>query len=117
MYDRRFLRVQIIERIEQLIGPSQHFRRRESAPALREQFRHVVARNKLHHEELPVALREMIAHAGHRRVPETGEQPRFTFKSFAQELLGEETLFERDGVAEALIYGQINSAHATFANR
>src|SRR5205085_5279761 len=68
-------------------------------------------------KELPVAFREVIAHAGHRRVPQAREQTRLALKSFAQELLCEETFFERDGVAEALIYRKVNSAHATFANR
>src|ERR1051325_1764519 len=66
--NRRLLRVQIVERIEQLVGPLHHVVQGKRAALLLEHLFQVRAGDKLHDEKLPGPFREVVDHAGQRRV-------------------------------------------------
>src|SRR5690348_7899495 len=113
MNDLRILRVQVVERVEQLIGPGQDLIRRKRSALAVHHFRQVVAGDELHHEKLPVALREMIADARQRRMMQTSEQSRLALELFAQTLVRKQRLLQRYSRIETLIDGLVNGAHAT----
>src|SRR5690242_271714 len=115
MNDLRFLCVQIIERVEQLIRPRQHLVGGKRTSFTRHHLRQVVAGDVLHHEKLPVGFGKMVADARQRGMMQTCEQPRFAFELFAQTFVGKERLFQRDGGIETLIDGFIDGAHAALA--
>src|SRR5947209_13467703 len=68
VYDRRRLCVQVVERVEELVGPSEHLREGEGGAASFQHLGEVFARNVLHDEELPLALLEVVADARKSRV-------------------------------------------------
>ena len=112
MNDLRILRVQIVERIAQLIAPAQHLFLRKGTVAARQHFVKVFARNVLHHQKLPVAFVEMIAYPRQRRMMHPRQQTRLAFELLAQLLIGEQRLFQRDDSIEPLVKRLINRAHA-----
>src|SRR5947209_12213342 len=115
VYDRRMLRVQVVERVEELIGPSEHLRDGERTAAPFQHLGEVFARNVLHDEELPLALVEVVADARERRVPKVVEESRLALEGFAQVCVVEESFFQRDGPAEAPVCGDVDRAHAALA--
>src|ERR1044072_289669 len=111
MNDLRFLRMQIIESITKLIGPTENIVRREGAVAAFLHFEQVFAGNKLHHQKLAIAFIEMIAHSRQSLMVQTGEQARLTLKLFSQSFVSEQGLFESDHCIQSLIKRLVNCAH------
>src|SRR6185503_10945241 len=111
----RILRVKIVERIEQLIGPGQNLIGGKRASFTSHHLRQIVAGNKLHHEELAVAFRKMVTHARQRGMMQTSEQTRFAFELFAQPFVGKQGFFQRNGRIETLIDRLVDSAHAALS--
>src|SRR5256714_14739353 len=104
VYDRRLLRVQVVERVEELVGPCEHLRGGgQAALALAPHLFDVGAFDELHDEELTVAFREVVAHARERRVRETREQSGLSLELTTQFFVAERSLFERDRRIEAFV--------------
>src|SRR5687768_4319018 len=61
MDDLWILRVQVVERVEQLIRPGQHLIRRKRSALAHHLLRQIVARNELHDEKLTVVLGKVVA--------------------------------------------------------
>ena len=75
MNDLRILGVQIIERIEKLIGPRQYLIRRKGAAFARYHLGQIIARNKLHYEKLTVAFGKVVAHTRQGGMVHARQQP------------------------------------------
>src|ERR1043166_1360051 len=69
----RVLRVQIIERVEQLISPGQNLVGRKRSLFAGRHLRQVLAGNELHHEKLSVAFREVVANPRECRMMHSGK--------------------------------------------
>ncbi len=115
--DGRLVRVQVVERVEQLVGPAQRVRRREGAAfALLEQLREVGALDELHDEELAGLFDEVVAHFRQRGVAQVVQEVRLALEGFAQGGVVEEGLLDGDRAAEALVGGDEDGAHAAVAD-
>src|ERR1043165_4526190 len=108
----RILRVQVIERVEQLIGPGQNLVFRKRASLAIHHLRQIVAGDELHHEKLPVVFRKMVAYTRQRRMMQAREESCFTFELLPQTFLGKQRLLQRDSGVETLVDGLVNRTHA-----
>src|SRR6266446_3710176 len=111
MNDLRVLRMQIIERIQQLISPQQYLTLRKGPAPARYHLREIIAGYKLHDEKRAFTLGKVIANARQRRMMQTGEQTCFALELFAQSFLSKQCLFQRYRCIQSLIDGFINRAH------
>src|SRR5687768_15983289 len=107
----RILRVKVVKRIEQLIGPGQNLIAGERTSFASHHLRQIIAGDKLHHEKLSIAFRKMVAYTRQSRMMQTSEKPRLAFELLAQTFIGKQRLFQSDGGIETLIDGLVNCAH------
>ena len=117
MNDGRMLAVQISQCAKQLLAPLDDLVGVKRAAALFEHRHQVVAGDVLHDQELTVALGEMVADFRQRRVAQARQQSGLALEGFEHHLIGEEGLFEGDGVAEALIRSLIDRPHAALSEQ
>ncbi len=104
--------MQVVERVEQLVGPFENLREGERAARARApHLFEVGAADELHDEELPRAFVEVVAHAGQRRVRKPGEQTRLALELPPEFLAVERRFLERDGRVQALVQRLVNRAH------
>ena len=103
MDDLRILRVQVVERVEQLIRPRQNLIRRKRTALARHHLRQIVAGDELHHEKLAVAFGKMVADARQCGMMQASQQSRLAFELLAQTLVGKQRLFQRHCGIETLI--------------
>src|SRR6185369_13178096 len=68
-------------------------------------------------QKLAVAFGKMIADFRERRMAQTGQQSSFALERLEHHLVGEEGLFEGDGIAEPLICSLIDRAHAALSEQ
>ncbi len=68
VHDRRVLGVQVVERVEQAVGPAEDLLDGKSPAARLEQRREVASRDELHHQELVGVDAEVVHHHGERRM-------------------------------------------------
>ena len=80
MNDLPRVRMQIDERVEQLIGPGDHCFLRKRARLLRDDLGQVEAVNKLHHKECAVTFGKIVGDARQDRVMELRKQAGFLLK-------------------------------------
>src|ERR1044072_2036644 len=107
----RILRVQVIERIEQLIRPRQNLVCRKRASFASHHLRQIIAGDELHHEKLSIAFRKMVADTRQCRMMKTREESCFTFELLPQALLSKQRLFERDCSIKTLVDSLVNRTH------
>ena len=112
MDDLRILRVEVIERVEQLIRPGQDLIRRKRSALARHLLREIIARDELHDEKLTVALGKMVADSRKRGMMQPRQESCLTFKLLAQTFIGKQRLFQRHCRIESLIDGLVNCAHS-----
>src|SRR5688572_10037641 len=105
MNDLRFLRVKVVERIEQLIRPGQNLIGGKRTSLTRHHLRQIVAGDKLHHEKLTVVFRKVVADAWQCGMVQTSKKPRLTLELFAQTLIGKQRFFQGNSGIETLIDG------------
>src|SRR5262245_51396636 len=119
--DRRFLRVQVFERVEQLIGPSQNLRGHKDSLVLRlpvgEQLLEVLARNVLHHQELSFADSEIIGHYRQRGMTQTIEQPGLVRKGLPKLQVVVKSLLKRYRVAKLSVRRLIDRSHSSLSQQ
>src|SRR5215216_773487 len=111
MDDLRILRVQVVERVEQLIRPRQNLVRGKWTSFAIHHLRQIIAGDELHHEKLAIAFGKMVADARQCGMMQASEEPRLTLELFAQAFFGKKRLFQRHGGIEALINRFVDSAH------
>src|SRR5688500_14467686 len=107
----RILRVKVVERIKQLIGPGQNLIAGERTSFASHHLRQIIAGDKLHHEKLSVAFRKMVAHTRQCRMVQTSQKPRLAFELLSQTFIGKQRLFQGDGGIETLIDCLVDCAH------
>ena len=117
MNDGRVLAVQVSQRAEQLVTPFDDLIGIKRPATFFEHCHQVIAGDVLHHQKLAVAFGKMIADFRERRVSQTGQQSGFALERLEHHLIGEEGLFECDGIAEPLICGLIDRAHAALSEQ
>ena len=116
--DGRIDAVQIGQRIEQLIGPSQHSAMVERLSELLQRFFEVAAGHVFHHDVLPRAFVEQVAHFRQVRMRQACEQIGFALEDVAHLFGVEHAQLERNGAAaETPVAAFINRAHAALRNR
>src|SRR5262245_9674435 len=114
MNDWRLLSVNIVESVEQRLGPCRHLPAIEGPVTPNQQREEVGARNELHHQKLPSAFDEMITHPGQRGVAQSRHHSRLALELLAQYslLFAEEGLFDRHrGVAQVDRFSFVDRAH------
>jgi hypothetical protein len=109
--DRRLLAMQVHQRLEQLIGPTQHLRDWEWPRLADQQRRQVIAGDKLHHQELPGRISEEVADPRQRRVPQARQQPGLALEGFVDLGSPRQQALEGHPVAEAGIDRLVDRAH------
>src|ERR1043165_5819552 len=97
MDDLRILRVEIVERVKQLVRPGQHLIDGKWSPSPRHHLRQIIAGDKLHYEKLAISFGKMVTHARQRRMMQTREQTCLALELFAQTFVGKQRLFEGHG--------------------
>src|SRR6266511_745585 len=119
--DRRFLRVQVFERVEQLVGPTQNLRGHKEPLALRfpvgEQLFEVLAREVLHHQKLSFADRKIIGHDRQRGVTQTIEQSGFVRKGLPQLQVVVKCLLQSYRVAKLSVRRLIDRPHSSLSQQ
>ena len=111
MNDLRILRVEVVERIEQLIRPRQNLVDGKWTSFAIHHLRQIIAGDELHHEKLSITFREMVADTRQCRMMQAREESGLAFKLLSQAFLGKQRLFQRDRGVETLIDGLVNRTH------
>jgi hypothetical protein len=83
---------------------------------LQQQRGKVFTLDEFHNQELAQFIGEVINDFGERTVAHTGKQLRFTLKRAPGYFSLNESLFERNGIAQARVNCFVDSAHTTAAN-
>src|SRR3989442_6706127 len=115
--DLRVLRMQIIERIKQLVRRGKDLIRRKRSAPLSANRRQIVSCDVLHHEKLSVTFRKVVTNARERRMMQTGQQTCFPFKLLSQLFLCKQSFLQRDGGIQSLINGLVDCAHAALSKQ
>src|SRR5262245_46717106 len=116
MNNRRLTTVQVFERIEQLISPTQNLLHGECSASLpipfSQQFFQVFPRKILHYQVLPLSFYKVIHHMWQYSVAQPVQQPRLACKGLTELLLSEASLLHCHPAAKPLVLGQVDSPHA-----
>src|SRR5688500_19547936 len=112
MNDRRLMRMQIRERVKQLVRPKHHPTQRERLLCRLEAFRKIVARDMFHDEVLLFALAEMVANLRQNRMTHSRENSSLAFERIAQHLVTrEKSTLQRHRAPKPLIHRHVKPTH------
>src|SRR5450759_136537 len=100
--------MQILQRFQDLVAPTQHIRESERALTELKQLRQVFTRNELHHQILRVIFGKVIDDVRQRWMTKVGQQTCFVLERLARFWGRNNSLFDGDDAAEPLVYGFIN---------
>jgi hypothetical protein len=114
--DGRPMRMQILQRIEQLIGPLQYLIAIKRPASEFQLCGEVITGDELHDKELAIAFDEVIADSGESDVMEAGEQSGFALEGARQLFVAEEGLLERDRRSQAEVDCLVDRAHPAVAD-
>src|SRR5207244_1470092 len=115
MNDRRISRMQFFQSIEQLVGPIEHLGHGKGLLSQFEQLSQVMTWNKLHDQELSVAVREVIHHPRQGRMAEICQQLSFASESASLFVSCRESFLDRNHATEILVHRLIDGAHSAMA--
>ncbi len=122
MIDRRVLRVQIVERVEKLVEPTDDVIDRERRLKLLEHVAKLFAFNKFHDKELPVLVRKVITDVRDDLVLDLRQKLGLAFERRLDQFLLlragsfdriDHDLLDRAGRVENVVVGLINGTHST----
>ncbi len=111
--DRRILRVQVCQRIEELVGPFENLVGVNRLPRALHHGREVVARNVLHDEESPFPLDEVVHDDRDSTVSEPVEDRGLALERLLEPSSVDDRLLDGNLAAECLINGKVDRAHST----
>src|SRR5438128_12643497 len=97
MNDLTFPRVQIDQRIEQLIGPGNHLCARKWTRLLRSDLGQIVTGNELQYQKGAAVFREVITDARQRLGITLGQHPRLLLELSTQAIVNREWLLNLQG--------------------
>jgi hypothetical protein len=112
MDDLRILGMEIVERVAELIGPTDNLIFRKRTVSFGEHRGQIFASDVLHDQELSFGFVEVIADSRQGLMMKPRQQASFTFELLAQLFVGEERFFEGYDGVKAFVDGLVNRTHS-----
>src|SRR6185503_12326802 len=118
MNDRRLVRVQIRQCVEELVGPEHHPADRKWFLRRFEPFCEILAGDVFHHQVLLFAFTKMIAYLRENRMSHSGQRSCFTLEGVTEHLITCKIRpLQGDSTSQTLVDGEINFSHSAFTDQ
>jgi hypothetical protein len=108
--------MQVLESIQQLVCPRQHFSDSERPPPLLEEFAKFVPWDALHDKKLALAFEEVVYDDSQGGMSQVGQRTGFARELIPQGGVADERLFQGHLGAKSLIHGKVDSPHSSPAD-